>query len=80
MATNRATWNSADHDLLIKLNTLVEAVREDIRTMNNGVQASLVDHETRIRSLERQRWLIVGGAAAVAAVIGWFTNFFGHGI
>lgn len=48
-----ASVSSEDHDLLITLVTKVDGVKEDIRVLNDGTNAKINDHETRIRSLEK---------------------------
>lgn len=80
----------SDHDLLIELKTQMVAVREDIQKLSDTTFTRLTnleqnsvskfqfdDHETRMRSLERQRWMIVGGSAVVAAIIGYASNIIG---
>jgi hypothetical protein len=69
MPDTPASWNQGDHDLLIELKTIMGAVREDIHNLKNIVQSSTLDHETRIRALEQQRWMIVGGAGVVATLV-----------
>jgi hypothetical protein len=39
------------------------------------VEATLNDHETRIRFLEKIEWRIIGGAAAISAVVGFLMPF-----
>lgn len=50
-----------DHDLLIRLDEKVDALHKKVDTLTN-------DHEKRIRSLEKQRWMIIGGATAVSTL------------
>lgn len=42
-----------DHDLLIELRTEMRGMREDIKSLSDGVTVRINDHETRIRSLEK---------------------------
>lgn len=79
MDNNPVTWNSADHDLLIEVNTTLKYVREEIGQLTQSISDNGLDHETRIRSLERQRWMIVGASSIVAALIGWISNIVGSG-
>lgn len=41
--------NPDDHNLLIRLDTKVDALKDDIKTLSDGVNARITDHETRIR-------------------------------
>jgi hypothetical protein len=54
----------SDHDILIRLD-------ERTRNMDKKVDQLTNDHESRLRSLERARW-IVGGAASVVGIIGGY--------
>lgn len=36
--------------------------------------AMIPDHETRLRSLERTRWVVFGGGGLAVIVIGWLVN------
>ena len=49
---------SADHDLLIRLNENVNALRVDVANITSGLSSQITDHESRLRvhsaSLERQ--------------------------
>jgi anti-sigma-K factor RskA len=58
-----------DHDLLIRLDEKVDGLHRKIDTLTD-------DHEVRIRSLERWRWIVVGMSAIVASVITWASTFF----
>jgi hypothetical protein len=73
---------NTDHDLLVELRTEMKAVREDIRELRDGTAARLssleadrvtqkefMDHEDRIRFIERYVW----GAIAIIGLI----NFIG---
>jgi len=44
--------NADDHDLLIKLNTLMDGLKEDIRDLKSGTSLKIEDHENRIKSVE----------------------------
>jgi hypothetical protein len=59
----------SDHDLLIRLDQKVDGMVEKIDTLTD-------DHETRIRALERQRWIIVGGATVLSTLVGYAAQFF----
>ena len=60
---------SQDHDLLIELRTEMRGVREDIKDIKDGTADKLLDHETRIRTLEKQndRWF--GKQSVVATLV-----------
>lgn len=60
-----------DHDLLIRLD-------EKVETLIRKVDALTDDHEDRIRSLERQRWLFAGGASVIGTMGGWLIQFLVH--
>ena len=47
--------NSADHDLLIKLETKMDGLKEDIRSLSDGTAKQINDHEVRINSLETEK-------------------------
>lgn len=46
--------NADDHDLLIKLNTLMDGLKEDIRDLKSGTSMKIDDHESRIKTLENR--------------------------
>ena len=52
-----------DHDLLIEIKTILLGLKNDYTLTNT-------DHETRIRSLERAKWIAAGLAAAGGGVLG----------
>lgn len=61
---------TADAD---KINDTLTDIRVDIaeiKTMLTDVQTTKVDHETRIRKLERSVWLAAGAATAVGGTSG----------
>lgn len=37
----------------------------------DAVNPKLIDHEDRIRKLEKFKWIQMGGAAVVGTVVGW---------
>ncbi len=49
-----------DHDLLIELRTEVRAIREDIKGVSNSLSARVNDHETRIRTVEKETDNLMG--------------------
>lgn len=84
---------STDHDLLIKLSTQMDAVRDDIQKLSDGAssrltrletttasQVEVTDHEIRIRKLEKSTWSVIAIASAFAAVVGWLSNALGSGL
>jgi hypothetical protein len=44
--------NQDDHNLLIKLDGKVDALKDDIRSLNDGTTTKINDHEVRIKTLE----------------------------
>lgn len=57
----------SDHDLLILLNQAVKDLREEVRRMADNISVTVGDHETRIRSLESFKWLIIGALILLQA-------------
>jgi len=47
--------SSIDHDLLIRLETKMEGLKNDIAEIKNGTATQLNDHEVRINSLETSK-------------------------
>lgn len=58
---NEEPSRTTDHDLLILLNQAVKDLREEVRKMGDNISVTVGDHETRLRSLESFKWLIIGG-------------------
>lgn len=46
--------NPNDHDLLIRVSTLVETLTTEVRSYNSTTASQLSDHENRIRTTEAQ--------------------------
>lgn len=81
---------TADHDILIRLETsmisLQEAVkklteRDELHVTTNDFAAHLLvdaDHEKRIRFLERYAWVAIGGLAILQIALGFASFFFKH--
>ena len=42
-----------DHDLLIELKTKLDGLINDVKTLNDGTSKQINDHETRIRTMEK---------------------------
>ena len=61
--------NSGDHDLLITLDTKVDALKDDIRNINDGTTKTLNDHEIRLRYLESWVWKAIGAMAVLEVAI-----------
>jgi len=61
--------SSCDHDLLIRLETKMTGLKEDIKDIKDGTSTKISDHETRINTLEtsktRQTTLLTIGAALI---------------
>jgi len=47
--------SSADHDLLIKLETKMDGLKDDIKGLSDGTSKQISDHEIRINSLEVEK-------------------------
>lgn len=54
-------FNREDRDLLVELRTEVTAIRADIKDIKDGTAITLADHETRVRTLENFRSVLMGG-------------------
>jgi hypothetical protein len=77
MADQIAVYQS-DHDLLVRLDEKYGAIANDLRELKDTNKIKADDHETRIRSLERQRWIMIGGATAISIVASYLIQFFSH--
>lgn len=53
-----------DHDILIRLDEKVDSLHSKVDKLTD-------DHEKRLRSLEKQKWIIMGGTSAVATLASW---------
>jgi hypothetical protein len=58
----------SDHDILIELRSDVKALKDVVGEMRDNTKITLLDHEIRIRFLERYAWLAIG-AVGVAEII-----------
>lgn len=63
--------SDVDHDLLIELKVKLEGLIEKVGQLTD-------DHEKRIRSLERWRWITVGMSTVVATIMGYVVRIFFH--
>jgi hypothetical protein len=50
----------SDHDILIELKVEIIGMRTDISEMKSNTKATLLDHEGRLRFIERYMWLAIG--------------------
>lgn len=79
--------NMNDHDLLIRVSTLVENLSNDIKSYDSNTKATMLDHETRIRQLsaamEQDRGArrnanlllgLLGAAGTVTGIIAMFAK------
>ncbi len=84
-----ATWNREDRDLLVELRTKLTGIETKLSDMSGNYTARLLnlesnavnqvefgDHETRIRQLETQRWLLAGAASAIGIIGGYVVSIF----
>jgi len=62
-----------DHDLLIRLETKMTGLKDDIKDIKDGTSAKIADHETRIFALEtsktRQATIITVGVSIVVILL-----------
>jgi len=47
------TLQQADHDTLVRVETLMQGITQDLKKMNDDNSKVLADHETRLRVLEK---------------------------
>lgn len=66
----------ADHDLLIKVHTLVLGIQTDIKDMRDDTRKRVDDHEIRIRGLEFKIWLVTGGLTVLSFATPYIWSFF----
>lgn len=64
-------WTRDDRDLLVELRTEIRNIRGDILDLKNGTSVQLLDHETRLRMIERRVWVASGVASVIGALGGW---------
>lgn len=62
MDENNKQYKS-DHDLLIELKAEVRSLREAIQSLTNTHQATIKDHEDRLRRLETWGAMAIGALA-----------------
>lgn len=66
-----------DHDLLIEINTQVSLMREEIKTLKTSDETHVrmrefLDHENRIRRLERWGFLAAGALFVIEFVLNYW--------
>lgn len=79
LKVTNANANAGDHDLLTEFRAETKVRMEDLKNaiqqLTDGIAITLKDHETRLRSLEQNRWLIAGGIAVLVVLIGYGVGF-----
>ena len=58
----------SDHDMLIRLNTLVEGVAGSVGEIKESHVNQTAQLDARVRALESARWMMLGAASAFGAV------------
>lgn len=61
---------SDDHNLLIKLDTKVDALKDDIKMLSDGTSTKINDHETRLRANEASITKILTWGTASIVILG----------
>lgn len=64
------------YETLMQLKTEVAILNDKIPSEIEKTDKEIADHETRIRRLERQLWLIAGAAAAAGSTVANLLNTF----
>lgn len=70
--------NPDDHNLLIRLDTKVDALKADIAVLSDGTTVKINDHESRIRANEKSITQIMTWGSALIVVIGIAEFFLNH--
>jgi hypothetical protein len=59
-----------DRELLIRMDGRLGTAIATLSQSNSGVVSTQLDHETRLRAVEKKLWLLAGAAAVVGSVGG----------
>lgn len=62
--------NSDDHDTIVRLNENVLGLRNEIKDIKDSLDGKVVDHETRLRSNEKDINYAKGGLKVLYAIAG----------
>ena len=66
--------NNDDHNILLEFRaetiTELRNIRIDIKNITDGTGATLTDHETRLRSIEKYAWIAIGGLYIINIALG----------
>ena len=65
-----------DHNLLIKLDGKVDALKDDIKALTDGTTTRITDHEIRLRGLEQRIWIFVGGLTILTFIVPYVLKVF----
>ena len=71
--------NLSDHDMLIRLNTLVEGVAGSVGEIKEAHVNQTAQLDARVRALESARWMMLGAASAFGAVASVVVQFIKRG-
>jgi hypothetical protein len=85
---DHATRHYTDHDLLIRINTLLDVMSADIATFKQttnheisrlwnekGSKQESADHEKRLRALEKSLWKAAGAITVIEVLIGLVIHY-----
>lgn len=64
------------YETLMQLKTEVAILNDKIPAEIEKTDREIADHETRLRRLERQVWVIAGASAAAGSTVATFINNF----
>lgn len=62
---------SDDHDLLIRIDTQMKGLKDDIKDLKDGTSITIADHEKRISCLEIAKGETKGASGGMRAMWGW---------
>ncbi len=76
ISKTEVAMRQSDHDLLVTLHEKVIGIKEDIKEVKDGLNATVADHEVRIRAMEKKQWINTGIAGAVGAGLSLVAQYF----
>lgn len=69
-----------DHDILIamrsEMKTRLDSIEIEIKDLKDNTKGQIMDHETRLRDLEANKWKIIGIATTLSLIAGIAATYF----